>query len=103
VWAAHAEVIERIEEKRRHLCWHVKRGYRGGWAYSLKLVENNGWFGGVCLSTGRIFPASLRSALNFVKNLKNPRAAFYSLTGELGGHLGKIGYFLHIKVEEYRQ
>jgi hypothetical protein len=97
VWSAHAEVFERIEEKRQHLRWHFIRGYRGGWAFSYQLAERYGRFISFFLSAGRIIPAALISLLNFAKSLKNPRAALYRFSGEIGGHFGKLGYFVNIK------
>ncbi|GAJ09884.1 unnamed protein product, partial [marine sediment metagenome] len=42
VWAANAEVFERLEEKRRYLRWHLRRAYRGGWLYSRGVVKRYG-------------------------------------------------------------
>jgi succinoglycan biosynthesis protein ExoM len=88
VWAEYAEVFEKIAEKRRHLRWHMVRGYRGGWTYSYQLVGRYGWFVGFCLSTVRIIPSILRSFLYFIMNLSNIRAAIYLLARETSGHIG---------------
>jgi len=101
VWSEDAAVFEQIEEKRRHLRWHLKRGYRGGWDHSHKAVEEYGWCLGFLVSTSRILPSLLRSVLHFIGNLNNIRAATYLFLTDLCGHAGKVGYFLKIRVEEY--
>lgn len=101
VWSEAAVVVERIEEKRRHLRWHLTRGYRGGWGHSHKAVEKYGWSLGFFVSTSLILPSLLRSILHFIGNLNNIHAAIYYFLTNLCGHAGKIGYFLKIKVEEY--
>ena len=101
VWSEDATVVEQIEEKRRHLRWHLKRGYRGGLGHSHKAVEEYGWCLGLFVSTSRILPSLLRSSLHFIGNINNIRAAIYHFLTDLCGHAGKVGYFLKIKVEEY--
>ncbi len=102
IWAKDAEVFECVEENRSCIRWHLVRGYRGGFVFSSKLAEDKGMIRGFCSSTGRILPAVLRSLLNLARDRRNPKAALLILVNDICGHLGKIGYFLHIKIEEYK-
>jgi succinoglycan biosynthesis protein ExoM len=102
IWGRNAEVYEHIEEKRRYLRWHLIRGYRGGWSYAFKLVMQRGWIAGFIISIGRIVPSMLRSFCLFTLRLNNPRASLYILIEEISGHVGKIGFFINIKIEEYK-
>jgi len=103
VWAARAEVTEQLEEHRRYLRWHLRRAYRGGWGYSRLLVNRHGRGIGMLLSFLRIIPSSFKAIFFAISNLNNPRYSGLVLLSNISTNLGKLGYFIGLKVEEYKQ
>jgi len=102
VWAANAEVFEQLEEKRRYLRWHIWRAYRGGWAYSRGLVNHYGAGKGFLLSMSRIIPSTVKALWCAVMNCNNIRYGGLVMLINIATNLGKCGYFVKIKIEEYK-
>lgn len=102
-WWAKAKVEERQEEHRRHLHWHQIRAFRRGWTYSRMRHHSIGRWKALGLvmfqvpfSMGKFIFVSLRT-------IRNPRGALWNLLVGVAGNVGKIGYFLGIRVEEYKE
>ncbi|MFC1508434.1 glycosyltransferase family 2 protein [Candidatus Omnitrophota bacterium] len=102
VWAANAEVFEKLEEKRGYLRWHLRRAYRGGWGYSRRVVKRYGARKGFILSVIRIIPSTLKALRCAIMNCNNIRYAGLVLLCNIVTNLGKCGYFVDIKIEEYK-
>ena len=103
VWAENAEVEEIIEEKRMKLAWHLIRGYRGGWSTSKKKTTEIGIFSTIVVMVLLRVPLGIIKALILlVIDMQNPKASFLMFARNIAAQLGKIGYFLGIKMEEYK-
>ena len=102
VWARNAEVIESIEEKRQHIKWHLRRAYRGGWGFSRGLALRYGIGKGFIFSVIRIIPSFIKALKNAIANYNNIRYAGLIILINFMLNLGKCGYFLGIKIEEYQ-
>lgn len=102
IWSDEAEVFEEVEIKRKKILWHLRRAYRGGWGYSRGLLKRYGAIKGFLLSVIRVIPSSLKAFCWAVKNSKNIRYAGLILLTNIATNLGKCGYFLGIKIEEYK-
>lgn len=102
LWAANAEVFERLEEKRRYLRWHLQRAYRGGWGYSRSVVKRYGFSMGILSSVIRIIPSTLKAFWCASINYNNIRYAGVVLLINIATNLGKCGYFMGIKSEGYK-
>lgn len=103
VWCAEATVIEYLEEIRGTWLWHLRRWYRHGWVFSYKVshrlggARKVGRIGiSVLLGTGRVAVVALRFG-------GEPRAALLVLFRGLATQLGKLGYLVDLRLEEYRK
>jgi len=103
VWAEHAPVVEQIEEKRRYIRWHLRRAYRGGWTYSRLVVKRHGRGIGILISFSRVIPSSFKAFLCAIFNLNNPKYSGLLLLSNMLTNLGKLGYFLGVRLEEYKE
>jgi glycosyltransferase involved in cell wall biosynthesis len=101
-WCDEAVVCEIIEEKRKFITWHIRRGYRGGWGYARTLIALRGNLWGTVLLTGSVFSGSVKLLLRSLMSLQNPRAALVVFLSSVAGQMGKLGYFLDITIEEYQ-
>ncbi len=102
VWAADAEVVEYVEEKRRYVTWHLRRAYRGGWGFSRGLTHRYGVARGFIFSIIRIIPSFIKALGRAATNFRNIRYAGLIILMNIATNLGKFGYFLGIRVEEYQ-
>jgi glycosyltransferase involved in cell wall biosynthesis len=102
IWAAGAEVFEEVEGKRRYIRWHFRRAYRGGWGYSRGLAKRYGAGKALLLSTLRIIPSVLKALISAIKNCNNLQYSCMIILRNIATNLGKCGYFLGIKIEEYK-
>lgn len=102
VWVINAIVYEYLEIGRKKIGWHISRSYRGGCIFSRKLARYNGLWKGFWMSTLRIIPSILMATIKSLGNLNNIRYAFLSLGMNVFSNLGKLGYFLGLLIEGYK-
>lgn len=103
-WCDEAVVYESLEEKRRKWSWHLQRGYRGGWGFSCQKVQVMGWARGFLYALFQAFLGLLKATYKFGGGCYyNPRAALLDFLRDAAGQAGKIGYFLGIRIEEYKE
>ncbi len=101
-WSANAAVYEEIEDKRSKLSWHLLRSYRGGWGFSRELKNKKGLILSVLWALLYLVGGLTKTMIKSLKFFSTPKLAAFYLIVNLAGQLGKIGYFLGIKFEEYK-
>jgi succinoglycan biosynthesis protein ExoM len=101
-WCQEARVMEWQGPERCRVAWQVKRGYRGGWGFARQSVHHQGRLRG---SARVLWPLPLAIGKSFFTasgHLPNARAAGLVLARNLAGQAGKLGYFLGVMIEPYR-
>lgn len=100
-WSKKAFVSEDLEDKRASLKWHLVRSYRGGWGFSRNLKLQYGLVKALVVVGLYMLPSFIKAVITSLLCLKNPKLSLFYIACNLAGNLGKIGFFLCIKVEEY--
>lgn len=102
-WCNEAIVYEEIEKKRGCIWWHLQRAYRTGWGLSRISVLNNGFFRAVVSTVSLKVPSSFAKALlKSLSKISDPKIALFLLLRNICGQAGKLGYFVNLRVIEYR-
>lgn len=101
-WCNSALVYEQLEQNRATLKWHLIRSYRGGWCFAKGFFDNNKFLVGSLLLFIRVVLGIMRSLLEAIKKIYNPKTALFILLIGLSGQIGKLGFLFNIKIEEYK-
>ncbi|MBA7674273.1 hypothetical protein ES703_82481 [subsurface metagenome] len=103
VWCNEAVVYEIQEETRISLKWHLKRGYRGGWGYAARTFREKSLFKASLLILFKSLGGTLKSIYNALSCYCNPKAALFLFFRDFSGQIGKIGFLIGVKLEEYKR
>lgn len=101
-WADEAMVYEMQDPKRGKPRWYLVRAYRAGWARTKRSVESRGSILGGLETVLKIIPSVAMLGARALRQASNPRACGLLLLMALAGQAGKLGFFLGVRLEEYR-
>jgi len=102
IWCNEAIVYEIQEDNRCFLKWHIRRGYRGGWGYAYRTFREYKPIKAISLILLKVIGGTLKASFKSLSYFHNPKAAFFFFLKEFSGQIGKIGYILGFKIEEYK-
>jgi succinoglycan biosynthesis protein ExoM len=103
VFSTEAKIFEIQDQKRLKPIWYFRRGYHAGWNYCNNVIVENKPIQAV-FKVGRSFVGGLLlSFVLFFRSIFNFNKYFLVLLNRVGIQLGKVGFFLGIKIEIYNE
>ena len=100
VWCDEAVVYENQPMSRAKLTWHLRRAYRGGWGFSFRKAQEKGFGKALLLVSVWVLPAVLKNLLRSL-TVGDVRTIGLLWLKEITTQVGKLGFFLGKRVEEY--
>ena len=101
VIAPDAIVREHVPLERSRLRWHFRRDFRSGWNFSDRRARHHGVLKGGVLVVVSLVPRLAVIAGRGLLMLPRMRLAALSVFKGLADILGRIGFFVGLRVEEY--
>ena len=101
VFCNEAVIYEIQDEKRLKKNWYFIRGYRGGYLFSKKTLEDSGAAMGSLIIAKSVTGGGIISLCLLVKCVFNFNRNFLSFVSKFAGQLGKVGYLVGLKMDEY--